>query len=111
MERNSRRYVVNEAEGKTWPLELLDGKELHIAFEQVLVDEEAGVKLRGAEDWRKLRTCARYQCEREWQLRAGQSWILAKFTDEKAAQTALKYIMSRIDKGGGTIHIPGAARN
>lgn len=64
MERNNRRYVVNEAEGKAWPLELLDGKELHIAFEQVLVDEEINMRLRGAEDWRRLITCAKYHCER-----------------------------------------------
>lgn len=91
-------------------MELLDGKELHIAFEQVLVDEETNVRLRGAEDWRRLRTCAKYHCEREWQLKAGQSWILAKFADEKAARTALKWIMRRIDEGEGMIHIPDATR-
>lgn len=91
-----------------WPLETLSGKELRIAFEQVLIDEETGARLSGAGEWAELRAGAKYRCEREWQLRAGQSWILAKFADEKAARTALKWIMRRIDEGEGMILIWGA---
>lgn len=91
-----------------WPLETLSGKELHIAFEQVLIDEETGARLSGEGDWAGLRAGAKYRCEREWQLRAGQSRILARFDSEEAATAALKHIAMRLDEGMSMIYIWGA---
>ena len=100
-------YVINTVTGKALPIEKLEGEELNVVFQTVLVDEDTGERVNnpGGYGWPELREGARYHCEKEWLLMAGLLTTLAAFKTRERACAALETVICGTAEGAGVIYI------
>ena len=91
-------YVINTVTGEAKPLSKLEGEDLNVVFQMVLVDEDTGerVKNAGGYGWPGLREGARYRCEKEWLLMAGLLTTLAVFDSREKAIKALNIVAEAV---------------
>lgn len=100
-------YVINTVTGKALPIEKLEGEELNVVFQTVLVDEDTGERVNnpGGYGWPELREGARYHCEKEWLLMAGLLTTLAVFKTRERACEMLETLVWGIAERKALIYI------
>lgn len=102
-------YVINTITGEAKPISKLEGEDLNVVFQTVLVDEDTGERVKnvGGYGWPGLREGARYRCEKEWLLMAGLLTTLAVFKTRERACAALETVTCGMAGGAKVIYIGG----